>query len=323
MIPRRRFIKQSGFAVTSLLAGNALLGACSKRPQESKIGLQLFTMRDDLAEDAKKTLMKIANIGYGHVETFYDYQNNKGSGKFWNLSTGELKKILADNNLRSFSGHYTLNSYLTMGKGNDDELKQQVEIAANLGQQYFVIPVPPMQLLDKLTLPDFQFMAEQLNRGGEYCKQAGLKIGYHNHFWEFRGNEEDNQTGYEILLNQTEPDLVTFELDLFWTVKSGIDPVELFNNYPKRFEMWHVKDIDQSKPEVIVGHGKDALPSMEILGDIRFTEVGNGTIDFKTIFKAADKAGLSHFFVEQDGIYMDNHYESIRRSFHYVKENLI
>lgn len=323
MLGRRKFIKQSSFALASLAAGNHFLTSCSKRPQEEKIGLQLFTMRDELAANAKQTLMKIANIGYGHVETFYDYASEKGSGKYWGLNTDDLKSVLEDNNLQTYSGHYQLNDFLTMGKGQDDALKQQAEIAVKLGQKYLIVPVPPMHLIDKLSLPDFQFMADQLNRGGAYCKSLGLKIGYHNHFWEFRAYGEDKKTGYDVLLSQTDPDLVTFELDMFWAVKSGAHPIELFEKYPKRFAMWHVKDIDKSKPEVIVGEGKDSIPSMDILQHIKFAEVGTGTIDYKEIFKHADQSGLQHFFVEQDGIYIDNHFESIRNSFQYVKQNLI
>lgn len=323
MVPRRKFIKQSSIALASIVAGSNLLAACSKRAQEEKIGIQLYTMRDELAENAKQTIMKIANIGYGHVETFYDYGTEKNSGKYWGLTTAELKNLLAENNLKTYSGHYQLNNFLTMGKGQDDELKQQAEIAVNLGQRYLIVPVPPITLIDKLTLPDFEFMAEQLNKGGEYCKSLGLKIGYHNHFWEFRSYGDDKKTGYDVLLSNTDPELVAFELDMFWAIKSGAHPLELFSKYPKRFEMWHVKDIDKSKPEVIVGQGKDSLPSMDILKDIKFAEVGTGSVDYKAIFKKADEAGLKHFFVEQDGIYMNNHYESIRSSFNYIKGNLI
>ncbi|GAA4806655.1 sugar phosphate isomerase/epimerase [Olivibacter ginsenosidimutans] len=323
MIPRRTFIKHSGAALGALFIGNTLWTSCTKRAQEEKIGLQLFTMRDDLAANAKQTLMKIANIGYGHVETFYDYTTDKDSGKYWGLSTADLKTILEDNGLKTYSGHYQLNDFLTMGKGQDDALKQQAEIALALGQQYLVIPVPPMDLIDKLTLQDFQFMADQLNKGGEYCKSVGLKIGYHNHFWEFRSYGKDKQKGYEVLLNNTDADLVAFELDMFWAIKSGAHPLDLFQQYPKRFEMWHVKDIDKSKPEIIVGDGKDSIPSLDVLNNIKFTEVGTGTVDYKAIFKQANEAGLKHFFIEQDGIYMKNHFESIRNSFNYVKQQLI
>lgn len=324
MVSRRKFIKQSGLAVASAMVSSQVLAACgNKRPQEAEIGLQLYTMRDELAKDAKQTIMKIANIGYGHVETFYDYGTEKASGKYWGLSTEELKNVLADNNLQTYSGHYQLNNFLTMGKGQEDELKAQADIAVKLGQRYLIVPVPPFNLIDKLTLEDFKFMAEQLNKGGEYCKSLGLKIGYHNHFWEFRSYGPDKRTGYDVLVSETQPDLVAFELDMFWAIKSGAHPIELFAKYPKRFEMWHVKDIDKSKPDVIVGEGKDSLPSMDILKDIKFAEVGTGAVDYRAIFKKSEEAGLKHFFVEQDGIYMENHFESIRLSFNYIKDNLI
>jgi len=323
MSTRRTFIKQSGATVVSAMLGGSFLQACSKREQNSTIGLQLYTLREDLEKDPKSTLMKVANIGYGNVETFYNYEQNKGSGKFWGLKTAELKKILDDNNLRSDSGHYALPTFLTLGKGNDQELKEQADIAVNLGQHYLVVPVPPMHTGGNLSLADFQFMAEQLNRGGEYGKSLGLKIGYHNHFWEFRPLNAEGKTGYQILLEETEPDLVAFELDLFWAIKSGADPLQLFSTYPKRFEMWHVKDIDKSKQEVIIGPAQDTLDTGALLQNIKFAEVGSGAVDFKAIFKQADQAGLKHFFVEQDGIYMENHFESIRISYNYIKQNLI
>lgn len=323
MVSRRKFLKQSGLAAAALTCGTGVLTACTKRPQIGEIGLQLFTVRDDLVSNAKQTLMKVANIGYGHVETFYEYAVEKATGNYWGLTTQELKQVLSDNNLKTYSGHYQLNNFLTMGKGQDDELKQQADIALALGQQYVVVPVPPMDLVDKLTLQDFQFMADQLNKGGAYCKSVGLKLGYHNHFWEFRTHGADKKTGYEILLTHTDPDLVTFELDMFWAVKSGAHPLDLFKQYPKRFEMWHVKDIDKAKPEIIVGGQQDSIPSVDILNNIKFTEVGTGTIDYKAIFKQKQAAGMQHFFVEQDGIYLENHFESIRRSYRYVKEHLI
>src|SRR5690606_22408821 len=102
------------------------------------------------------------------------------------LDVPTLSERLAQNNLKTYSGHYDLAEFLTPGNGNEDVLKTYIDTAAALGQHYLIVPVPPILLIDKLTADDYRFMADQLNIGGELVAQSGLKIGYHNHFWEFR-----------------------------------------------------------------------------------------------------------------------------------------
>jgi sugar phosphate isomerase/epimerase len=214
-----------------------------------------------------------------------------------------------------------LNDFLTKGNGNDEALKIQMGDAAAIGQQYFVVPVPPPALWDKMTVDEYKFMAAQLNKAAEYGKKMNLKMAYHNHFFEFR-KLANGETGYNILLKETDKANVLFELDLFWAVKSGIDPVSMFKQHPGRFAMWHIKDIDKAVTETITGSGMDEKPTMDILKTVKFTEVGSGTINFANIFAAAPIAGLQYFFVEQDGIYMPDHFQSIKQSFDYIKANL-
>jgi sugar phosphate isomerase/epimerase len=144
-------------------------------------------------------------------------------------------------------------------------------------------------------------VAEQLNKAGEGCKRNGIQLCYHNHDFEFVAQE--NKHPYEVLLNDTDKNLVKMELDLYWVTKAGHDPVTLFNQHPGRFPLWHVKDMDKS-------------------AEHSFTEVGNGTINFKNIFKHADKAGLKYFFVEQDKT-PGSPFDSITQSISYIKKNLI
>lgn len=285
-----------------------------------KLGIQLYTLRDQLAKDVRGTIARVAQAGYEQVETFYGY--NGPDSTFWGLTTEQFKALLQEHNLTTPSGHYQLNDYLTKGNGNDEALKAQIAIAAAAGQEYLTVPVPPLYLWDKYPVPvdDYKFMAAQLNKAGELCKQSKLKLAYHNHFWEFRRLPDGKSSAYDILLNETDPALVHFELDLFWAEKAGQDPVKLFEKAPGRFPMWHVKDISKAAPSPLpdtVG-----IDINKIQNDIKFAEVGTGTIDFKAIFAQAKTAGVQYYFVEQDQITIDP-FVSIKESADYIKKNLL
>lgn len=322
MSSRRTFMQQAGLIAAGLMIKPSGIFANSRENTINKIGIQLYTLREQLAKDVKSTIQKVAQTGYSHVETFYGYKAPDQKDQFWGLDPKGLKKLLKENNLVTHSGHYQLNDYLTPGNGKDEALKVQIGIAKELGQKYLVVPVPPLALWDKLTADDYKFIADQLNKAGEEARKSDLTIGYHNHFWEFRQQPDTKTSGYEIMLKGTDPSLVTFELDIFWAVKSGIDPVALFKQHPGRFSMWHVKDIDKSATEKIAGGDNDHKSSMEILPKVKFAEVGTGTVDFRSIFANASVAGVKYAFVEQDQISIDP-FESIKKSYGYVKSNLL
>ena len=320
---RRSFLLKAGLLSGAAMTAGSQLGSAMELflPKGvSTIGLQLYTLRDALTKDVRSTISKVAGIGYNHVETFYGYQAGKPV-QFWGLTVKELKALLAENKLKTHSGHYQLNDFLTRGNGDDTALKNQIEIAAELGQQYLIVPIPPFNIWDKMTAPDFEYMASQLNKAGELCAKSNLKVGYHNHFWEFR-TLANGQRGYDILLKGTDPKLVTFEMDLFWIAKSGVDPVKYFNEYPGRFSMWHVKDMDKANTANITGPGLDSKPSMEVLKGISYAEVGTGNIGYKEIFKHQAASGLKYIFVEQDVIKIDP-FVSITESYSYIKRNLL
>jgi len=156
---------------------------------------------------------------------------------------------------------------------------------------------------DKLraTADDFKLVADKLNKAGEIGKAAGLKLGYHNHDFEFK--PVGGVVLYDVLLKETDPALVDFELDLYWAVRAGLDPIKLIEAHPRRFTMWHIKDMDKAQPE----HN---------------TEVGAGSIDFKKIFQHAKTSGLKHIFMEQEYFAIDA-YQSITQSAAYMKKNLL
>jgi len=261
---------------------------------KKEIGLQLYTLRDELPKNVKAVLEKVASAGFTTVETY----GFSIKDQFWGLSPIELKKILDENNLKAISGHYGIGSFLA--DGNTTELEAAIHAAKILKSEYLTIPWidPPF----RSNIDDYKKIAARLNEAGRMCQKAGMKLAYHNHDFEFENY--NGITGYDILLKETDQDLVYFEMDLYWVVRSGKDLLQLFRENPGRFKMWHVKDMDKLKP-------------------ILNTEVGSGSIDFKPIFKEAKLAGMKYFFVEQENNFAVNSFESIKTSSDFILNNLI
>jgi len=325
---RRNFLKLASLGLVGGLVAPHLISCDSMNKKSGSplknIGLQLFTLRDLISQNPQEVLKSVAKVGYTHVET---YGADPTNGTFWGISVDELKKALNDNNLKTHSGHYDLGKYLDKDSSDKENIEKYIEIAHNLGQEYIIAPVPPMHKLSKLDQSDYQYMAEQLNKAGEMSKKAGIKMGYHNHFWEFK--EFGNGTnGLDVLLAFTEKDLVDFELDMFWITKAGASPQSYFDKHPGRFPLWHVKDMDRafSTPldinKIDPATGKrDTLDLMETFKSIKYTEVGSGSIDFINIAQFANESGLKYAFVEQDDIYTPDKYASIKKSYDYVQKN--
>lgn len=292
MNSRRTFLKQSaiiGAAVTFLPSCAAMLSKSNK-----PIGLQLYSLRDIIKNDIKGIIEKVAAIGYKEVET-YDYSKKNG---FWGLDAKAFSNLLKENGLKSPSGHFGMDNFIA-GK-NSDELKSYIEAANILGSKYITVPYLGGSL--RKTADDFKKVAQKLNEASTLCKASGLKLAYHNHDFEFK--KLGNTTGYEIMLTETDKDLVDFELDLYWAVVSGVDPLVLFKTHPNRFAMWHIKDIDKTNKNVN-------------------TEIGQGTVDFKNIFTGAKLAGVKHYFVEHEFNYKPDELGSIKKSFDYVNNQLL
>lgn len=290
MMQRRAFLKQAGLvSALSLVDPRSLFAA----PAPMKIGLQLYTLREYIGKNVKGVLAKIAKAGYQEVET-YGYSKEKG---FWGLSAQEFSAALKANGLTSSSGHYEMNGFVQ--DGNPEALKTYIEAAKICGQTYVVVPHLSDQL--RATPTDFKAVADKVNKAGEMCKAAGLRVAYHNHDFEFKAISGTSL--YNVLLKETDPALVDFELDLYWVVRAGLDPLKLMAAHPKRFTMWHVKDMDKAKPELN-------------------TEVGAGSIDFKKIFQSASTSGLKHIYMEQENFAKDA-FQSITQSAAYIKKSLL
>ncbi|SKB92099.1 sugar phosphate isomerase/epimerase family protein [Daejeonella lutea] len=288
MSNRRIFLQQAALIGAGVLANPVDLFS---KPNQ-KVGLQLYTLRDQISKDVHGVIAKVADIGFREVET-YGYSLKGG---FWGLNIKEFKSLLKSHGLKSPSGHYNFDPYL--GNNNLDSLKENIEAAQGIGQKYLTVPYLSEPL--RKNLDSYKVLAAKLNQAAILARKAGLQLVYHNHDFEFK--DFNGTTGYDILLRETDPSDLKFELDIYWTVKAGKDPIALFEQSPGRYVMWHVKDMDKT--------------------DKSYTEVGSGTIDYKQIFAKAKLSGMKHFFVEQDVIKID-HFQSITRSFQHVKGNIL
>lgn len=223
-----------------------------------KIGLQLYTLRQAMADDFAGTLQKVSELGYTEVE-FAGY---------YNQAPQRVASLLKELGLVSPSAHVPVELL-------QDQIESLLEAAHIIGHRYLVIPwLAPDQ---RKTLDQYRQHAELFNRLGEQCKAAGLQLGYHNHDFEFLAM--DSIRPYDLLLENTVPELVTMELDLYWISKAGQDPVHYLKRHADRFSLCHVKDMAAN-------------------GDM--TDVGSGVLDFASILPAARAAGVEHFYVEHD-----------------------
>jgi sugar phosphate isomerase/epimerase len=214
-----------------------------------------------------------------------------------------FKNVLKQNGLVMMSSHYRLGEEQTNGKDTMGTMlhdwDRAVDDAAEVGLKYMVCAY--LSDVERGSLDHYKKLAEHFNKAGERCKKAGIQFCYHNHDFEFK--QQDGKYPYETLLANTDKNLVKMEMDLYWVTKAKQDPIKLINENPGRFPLFHVKDMDKTPAG-------------------NFTEVGNGIIDFKNIFKHADKAGLKYFFVEQDKTPGDP-FASITQSYNYIKRNLV
>ena len=292
MNKRREFLINSGLVLGTLAITPSLAFTTKKRP----IGIQLWTLRETLPKDVKGVLAQVAKAGFTEVETFgFSPKDNA----FFGTSVQDFKAILDANGLKATSNHFDFNHYIKTGDLSD--LQAYISAAKTLGSEYVVIPwISPD--LRGTSADDYKKLAAGVNKVAQECHAAGLKLAYHNHDFEFTKFGDTN--GYEILLNETDPKLVDFELDLYWAVRAGHNPLDLFKQHPGRFTMWHVKDMDKANKEWNA-------------------EIGKGAIDFKAIFAQAKLSGMKRFFLEHETNYIPNPLESIKTSFDYISKNLI
>src|SRR5262249_35086413 len=264
---RREFLKTGarGIAATTVFVPG--FGLRYARVLGLPAGIQLYTVKNELAKDFDGTLKKVAAIGYREVE----------AAGFYRKSAASFRKSIEDGGLALPAAHYSLQELL-------EGLDAKLAFAHELGLKYIVCSFPFVanpgrfhaekfyeEISAGITLDDWKWNAEQFNKVGEKAKAAGMKFGYHNHNLEFR--KEKGLTVFDELLRLTDPTLVKMEMDIGWVASTGNDPAAYLEKYPNRFELLHVKDIRPGKPST-EGEGTGS------------TELGRGTVDWKRVFAA-------------------------------------
>jgi sugar phosphate isomerase/epimerase len=255
------------------------------------IGLQLYTIREAMGKDVPGSLKKVSDIGYKYLE-MADYSN----GKFYGYMPSDFKKMVTDLGMEVLSSHAGVNP-----KGiTTDEAKKMAEDHAKVGAKYCMQPW--IEEADRKSIAGYQRMVAEWNKVGKIMKENGVIFGYHNHDFEF-DTVEGKVPYFDVFLPEIDKDLLTMELDLFWTTKAGQDPVEIFKKYPGRFQLFHMKDMLTKKAPIFTTNGVND-----------FAPVGTGLIDFKRILAAKKTAGMKYMFVEQDNAGENKPFEAIKTS---------
>jgi len=277
---RRTFLKTSaafGLGLPFLGCSTELAESIMKTKYVNNIGLQLWTVRNQLKEDFAGTIKKIAAHGYHQVEGF-------GIDMLAQLAPVAKDAGLAINSMHIGSTHFT-GRWDLAGK-EPESFDPIIELASKNGIKHLIVGY--LQA-DERGLDDYKKLAESFNREGEKCAKAGITLGYHNHNFEFAN--VDGVVPYDMLRKEIDAKNAKFELDVFWASVSGVDPVELMKKMKGQISLLHLKDKKKDTP--------DSLDTGEVPKDA-YKELGNGEVDIKSIVEMAEATGVEHCFVEQD-----------------------
>lgn len=277
--------KSLTFVALAVFVASGIVSCTPEKPAK-EVGLQLWSVRDDMKNDAKGTIEKVGAMGYKFIEAA-----GYSDGKFYGMDPAEFKALVDTNGMTFYASH--------CGQAVPDSAKMEstmawwdAAIAAHKAAGVSYIVQPFMDSVGYTTLAGVQRYCDYFNAIGEKCNAAGIRFGYHNHDGEFKDLE--GQIIYDYMLKNTDPAKVMFEMDLYWVTVGGKNPVDYFNAYPGRFELWHVKDK---------------------------AEVGGAgtTIDFKPIFENAEKSGMKKFIVEVEE-YNFTPIESVQKSLEFLQK---
>jgi len=286
MMNRRNFLRNSALGLAAAGAATRGSGDLFANPFSKPVGVQLYTVRDDLQKDVSGTIKKVAAIGYKEVE-IYD---------LYGMTAKQFGQILKDNGLTAPSGHY-------MTRNIRNTWEKDIANAKELGIKYMVNAILDPE--ERKSFDDYKRLAELFTKAAEQTQKAGIQYCYHNHNFEFK--KYGDTTAYDYLLKTMDPKLVKYEMDCFWVIHAGQDPVALFKKHPGRFPLLHIKDMKDKPAPVQEFDAKLGL----------FAEVGQGTIDWKPIFAAAPTGGMKHYYVEED--YCERApLDSIKMSYEYL-----
>jgi sugar phosphate isomerase/epimerase len=281
---RREFIKMGSNLVAAVVLAPVAKEFLSRDTDDKlkTFGIQLWTVKKALAEDPRGVLKQLSVDGYKLIESF---QGNKGI--FWGMSNTEFKKYMDELGMTIISSHCT----------TGEDFERKANEASSIGMKYLLNPFVPVQK----TVDDYKKIADQFNKNGEICKKAGIRFGYHNHGHDFK--RIDGQVPMDIYLQNTDPALVDFEMDIYWVVTAKENPEAWLKKYNNRFQLCHIKDR-------IKGATVDDASCI----------LGQGSIDFPKILKTAKKHGMQYYIVEQERYDNTTEMDCARADAQYLKK---
>ncbi len=283
MLHRKKFLYLSG----SLFAGAALLPGTDFFQSDKKIrkaGLQLYTLRAEMTKNPADTLLRVALAGYDQVESYEGPQ-----GMFWGMGHSGFKRFLSNLGLKPVSSHCNIFK----------DFEKKTAEAAEIGMKYLVCPyVGPQNTTDA-----YKKLAATFNQCGTICSKAGLRFAYHNHDYSF--TKKDGIFPQQLMMDETDPALVDFEMDIYWVVAAGEDPMQWFAKYPGRFRLCHIKDMSRNP-------GPDRSQNS--------VDLGTGSIDWKKVLAAANTAGMKYYIAEQEAYPNGTALEAVKTNADFLKK---
>lgn len=257
---RRSFLRNT--ALASLALGtpfNKELFAMAQK--KNKFGIQLWTVKQALAKNPLGVLKHLSNCGYKQIESF-----EGADGMFWGMKNTEFKKQLGDLEMNMIASHCDINK----------DFERKAAEAGEIGMKYLICP----HIGAQKSIDDYKRFGDQFNKCGEIANKNGIRFAYHNHDYSFKAMA--GGMPQDVLMNATDANLVDFEMDIYWVVAAGADPITYLKKYPNRFKLCHVKDLIKTP----TGHESCLL--------------GKGTIDFKNILYVGAQNGLKFHIIEQE-----------------------
>ena len=257
---RRSFLRNT--ALASLALGtpfNKELFAMAQK--KNKFGVQLWTVKEALAKDPLGVLKHLSNCGYKQIESF-----EGANGMFWGMKNIEFKKQLGYMEMNMIASHCDINK----------DFERKAGEASEIGMKYLICP----HIGAQKSIDDYKRFADQFNKCGEIANKNGIRFAYHNHDYSFKAMA--GGMPQDVMMNATDANLVDFEMDIYWVVAAGADPITYLKKYPNRFKLCHVKDLIKTP----TGHESCIL--------------GKGTIDFKNILYVGAQNGLKFHIIEQE-----------------------
>jgi sugar phosphate isomerase/epimerase len=279
---RRSFLR--GAALTTLAMSmpfkNELMAMASK---SNAFGLQLWSVKQALSKDPLAVLKQLSENGYKKIESF-----EGAKGMFWGMKNTEFKKVMDDLGMNMVSSHCN-------DTGDLVSFERKAAAAGEIGLKYLICAFKgPQKSLD-----NFKKFTDEFNACGEIAKKHGLRFAYHNHDYSFKAME--GIVPQDLMMDGTNPDLVDFEMDMYWTVAAGVDPIAYMDKHPNRFKLVHVKDLTKTA----TGHESCVI--------------GKGTIDYKSLLPKVAKHGVQHMIVEQEAYTGTNELDAARDNAAYLK----